>query len=378
MRTNYNFFKYALTILFFLALTPGNFIHAQEIEGIRIDETGNVGVGTLTPHESAKLHVHSYSKGVLIPRMTWDQMQAITPKVEGLIVYRNEKDSDINGPYYWDSFEVKWIRMDATEVKWMDIGGDPNNTSFWQLNGNSNTDINSFLGTNSTDPLRIGANSNEVVTVKHEGRVGINNTNPQTDLDVNGYAKIVDENNNLVLNSSSPNSMVTNNIYIGEFAGDNNMTDWNYFIGYKAGMNNQGVANTAIGWQAGYNATGKWNAFLGILAGQNSTGHTNVFGGRYSGNGSSLIESIAFGHQAGLGSGGSYNIFMGYGAGKDVNNSHNVAIGLNTLSANSGTEKYCFRCLRWKCFDRSQLHILRVRGWKKLKWKWNFYWIRSG
>ena len=110
-------------MLFFLVVTQGNFIHAQpdELDGIKIDEIGNIGVGTVTPHESAKLHVKSYTKGVLIPRMSWDQMQAITPKVEGLMVYRNEKDSDINGPYYWDSYEEEWKRMDANSVKWGDI-----------------------------------------------------------------------------------------------------------------------------------------------------------------------------------------------------------------------------------------------------------------
>ena len=198
MRTNYNFFMYAKTIVF-LVLFQGNFINAQELEGIKIDEIGNIGVGTLTPHASAKLDIHSETKGILIPRMSWDQMQAITPKVEGLIVYRNENNSDMNGPYYWDMSEAEWVRMDGTNIEWIDIGGDPNDAPFWTINGNTNADANSFLGTNTMHPLRIGANSNEVITVKQEGQVGINNTNPQSSLEVSGDAKIADENNNLVL-----------------------------------------------------------------------------------------------------------------------------------------------------------------------------------
>jgi|GEM_PF-420605 len=47
----------------------------------------SVGVGTLTPDASAILDINSLSKGVLIPRMTTAQRQAIVSPATGLIVY---------------------------------------------------------------------------------------------------------------------------------------------------------------------------------------------------------------------------------------------------------------------------------------------------
>jgi predicted chitinase len=46
-----------------------------------------VGIGTATPDASAALEISSTSKGVLLPRLTITQLQALDPKVEGLIVY---------------------------------------------------------------------------------------------------------------------------------------------------------------------------------------------------------------------------------------------------------------------------------------------------
>ena len=46
-----------------------------------------VGIGTVAPHPSAILEVSSTNKGFLPPRMSEDQMGAITSPAGGLIVY---------------------------------------------------------------------------------------------------------------------------------------------------------------------------------------------------------------------------------------------------------------------------------------------------
>ena len=46
-----------------------------------------VGIGTVAPHPSAILEVSSTNKGFLPPRMSEDQMKAITSLAGGLIVY---------------------------------------------------------------------------------------------------------------------------------------------------------------------------------------------------------------------------------------------------------------------------------------------------
>ncbi|HET8829600.1 MAG TPA: hypothetical protein VFM79_09665 [Pelobium sp.] len=68
---------------------------------------GSVGVGTLNPDASAVLDVVSTSKGVLLPRLTVAQRDAIATPANGLIVY-NSSDSKFN---YWDG------------AKWEEVGG---------------------------------------------------------------------------------------------------------------------------------------------------------------------------------------------------------------------------------------------------------------
>ena len=56
------------------------------IERIRIDDDGNVGIGTTTPNGSAKLDVSSTTGGILFPRLTDAQKNLLTPTA-GLVIY---------------------------------------------------------------------------------------------------------------------------------------------------------------------------------------------------------------------------------------------------------------------------------------------------
>ncbi|MBN8674189.1 MAG: hypothetical protein J0L56_08645 [Chitinophagales bacterium] len=47
----------------------------------------NVGVGITTPHSSAALHINSTTKGLLIPRMSTAERNAIAAPAEGLLIY---------------------------------------------------------------------------------------------------------------------------------------------------------------------------------------------------------------------------------------------------------------------------------------------------
>jgi hypothetical protein len=61
--------------------------------------SGQVGIGTLTPASSAMLDVTSTTKGLLAPRMTSLQRNAISSPAEGLLVY----DTDVGAFYYYHS-----------------------------------------------------------------------------------------------------------------------------------------------------------------------------------------------------------------------------------------------------------------------------------
>ncbi len=70
--------------------------------------TQNVGIGTITPNNSALLEVNSTTKGLLLPRMTFCQRNAIASPVAGLFIYCTDCGS--NGePEYYNG--VAWVNL---------------------------------------------------------------------------------------------------------------------------------------------------------------------------------------------------------------------------------------------------------------------------
>jgi hypothetical protein len=72
--------------------------------------SGSVGIGTTTPYANAILDITSTTKGVLLPRLSIDQRDVLTPKINatanGLMIY-NTTSLRFN---YWDG------------TKWNDVG----------------------------------------------------------------------------------------------------------------------------------------------------------------------------------------------------------------------------------------------------------------
>jgi hypothetical protein len=64
----------------------------------------NVGIGTDSPHPSAALEITDSSRGILIPRMTMAQRNAIQNPAEGLMIYQTDSTK---GYWYWDGVEWK-------------------------------------------------------------------------------------------------------------------------------------------------------------------------------------------------------------------------------------------------------------------------------
>jgi hypothetical protein len=84
------------------------------------------GIGTSTPHASAKLDVSSTDKGFLPPRMTVLQRGAIPTPAAGLMVYQTDGTA---GLYYYNGTAWIYIINSLTNVLQVANGGTGTNTS---------------------------------------------------------------------------------------------------------------------------------------------------------------------------------------------------------------------------------------------------------
>lgn len=71
----------------------------------------NVGIGTTTPEPSARLDVTSSSQGILFPRVTTAERNAIPNPATGLMVFDKEK----NVPYYFNG--TRWMPLGPIQPK---------------------------------------------------------------------------------------------------------------------------------------------------------------------------------------------------------------------------------------------------------------------
>ncbi|MBX0291854.1 hypothetical protein K3G63_15485 [Hymenobacter sp. HSC-4F20] len=97
---------------------------ATAIAGSAYAQTGSVGIGTSSPNSSAALDISSTSKGLLPPRLTQAQRDAIASPAEGLIVYQTD-----NTPGIYQRTASGWVRMVADNL------GDHTATQNLNLNG---------------------------------------------------------------------------------------------------------------------------------------------------------------------------------------------------------------------------------------------------
>jgi hypothetical protein len=162
----------------------------------------------------------------------------------------------------------------------------------------------------------------EKFRINNLGNVGIGTANPTAKLDVAGD-----------INTSTQYSVGGNRVL-------SNGGLRNLFAGVGAGQNNIGGDNAFFGHQSGLLMTGGFgNSFFGTVAGTSSTGNLNSFFGRGAGIQTSGQANSFFGADAGFGNtSGSSNTLIGYGADVGANNLTNAtAIGANAKVTQSNS-----------------------------------------
>jgi len=154
-------YRFAWELIFFctfvIGMTTRKTLATQALLVVGLLWTGlhaqSVGIGTATPHPSARLHISDNARGLLIPNvaLTATNVAApVTSPATSLLVY-NTATAGIGatavtpGFYYWNGSQ--WVRL---------ADGGAGGGNAWLLTGNAGTNpaVN-FLGTTDNNSLRI-------------------------------------------------------------------------------------------------------------------------------------------------------------------------------------------------------------------------------
>jgi trimeric autotransporter adhesin len=299
--------KFCIALLMLLIILQ-NSINAQNT----FPSTGAAGIGTTTPDASSLLEIKSTSKGILIPRMTKTQRDAVVNPATSLMIYQTNSSP---GFYYYNGSSWAAILFKGAN-KFLS-----NLTSPTAVNVDILPDINNLrnIGNESALWKNIYADSfhfsigtiddDAVINGITVGR-GLNGSNGNVAI---GY-------NALLYNNGGKQ-----NIALGDLALQNNSTgNFNIACGYEALIHNtNGSYNVASGDYSLYqNTNGNYNTANGSSALLSNTGGS---GNTANGYNASYFNTNGY-----------YNTATGgYALYSDTTGSFNVATGYNVLYANT-------------------------------------------
>jgi len=346
--------------------------------------TGSAGIGTTTPNASSILEIKSTTQGMLTPRMTAAQRNAIASPATGLMIYQTNSTP---GFYYYDGSQ--WTSVAGANKSLSNLSATKVNVNFYpvtddSLNLGSNTyswkslylDSSVYLGGNRFLAYACGTGANNTaagVLALKKNNTGYDNTATGFNAlfsNTSGYHNTANGEIALYKNSTGSsntamgvsalysNTTGSGNTAVGDLALTSNTASGITAIGANALFNNTtGDGNTATGFNSiYYNSTGNRNTATGYYAlYSNTTGYENTINGykamysnstgvKNTANGSnSLYSNTAGGGNTAVGESSMYSNTIGgynaaFGNGSLVSNTtgnFNAACGYYALAINS-------------------------------------------
>ena len=317
-----NIFK--VIVIFSFLINRSSLIRAAIVMALVLNSKfviSQVGINdnNTSPDASAMLDVKSTTKGILIPRMTTTERNAISSAATGLMIY----NTSTNTFDYYNG--TVWIALTAGAIKEL---ADADNDTKIQVEQSADEDSIRFdiMGTERLVMKRNIGNFTMMSLPNNRRNVfigqdaGLNTTSP--------FAYRAANNTFVGSQAGYSNTTGTSNVFFGRGAGySNTIGDVNTYIGYNAGYSSSTASfNTYIGQNAGYaTTTGLANLFIGNSTGEaNTTGQQNIYIGNsaFQQNTTGSNNTI-IGVFAGLNNiTGTGNVFIGNSAGFDETGSN--------------------------------------------------------
>ncbi len=163
--------------------------------------TGSAGIGTLAPNASAALEMNSTSQGLLLPRMTKGQRDAIAAPASGLMIYQTNSNP---GFYYYSG--SAWVAVTPSSGANKPLSNLSANTAINSslLPGVTNT-IDLGSATKYWKDLYLSGNANVTGNSQFTGTISVGgNTVLNSDLGVAGNTTL---GGNLAFNNSAANNI---------------------------------------------------------------------------------------------------------------------------------------------------------------------------
>ncbi len=359
----------------------------------------NVGIGTTSPNAAAQIDISSTTKGVLIPRMTEAEKNAVASPPQGLLVFNTSSNSF----QYYNG--ASWINISHSGIITGVNNRVPKFTGFWGLGNGMMTDDGNGVSINSSGaaansaamldissstkgiliPRTSSATRVTIPAVKalmvydtttssfwfNDGLNWIEALNGNSGWKTTGNAGTAvsnfigtTDNNPLYFRVKNINAGIldsaTSNTALGFRTLDSAnaaASQYNSAFGFKALQNNitglsntaiganvlqlnkKGIENTALGFQAAYNNDSNYLVSIGSYSGySNTTGYLNTFIGTSAGRNNVTGNRNTFlGINTGFYSTADNNTFIGAETGSfNFNGSSNTAIGNSAMLFNWG------------------------------------------